>query len=112
MIVFNIKMIRQQKNITIYKLAKLTGLSRTYIRNIENNIEVNPSIAVLYKIAEALNVNIKDLFYTKLDIDTLKESLYNSIDNTGINSKETLEISNIIDLLVNIKLKEELDKNI
>lgn len=110
MIIFNIKSIRIKKNITIYKLAKLTGLSRTHIRNIENNKDVNPRIKTLNDIADALNVNIKDLFYTKYDIEYLKEEMYKRINTYGLNSEEVLEISQLIDLLVNIKMQEELNK--
>lgn len=110
MIIFNLKEIRKNKNMSIYRLSKLTGLSRTYIRNIENNKKVNPTIKILFDIAKVLDVNIKDLFYTTFDIEDLKQKMYKSIADNGINAKETLEISQLIDLLINIKMKEELDK--
>lgn len=102
MLIFNIKNIRLNKNITLYKLSKMTGLSRTYLRNIENNIDTNPTVSVLEKIASVLEVNIKDLFYSELDIECLKKQMYEKIDMYGINSKEALEISSIIDLVLNI----------
>lgn len=110
MVIFNIKTIRIKKRITLYKLSKLTGLSRTYIRNIENNKNINPTIFCLFKIANALEVNIKDLFYTTFDIEDLKQEMYKRIDEYGINSKEALEVSQLIDLLINIKMNEELNK--
>lgn len=110
MFVFAIKNIRLNKKITIYELSKSTGLSRTYIRNLENNKRTNPTLKVLLDIANALDVNVKDLFYTKCDIDYLKEEMYKRIDTYGLDSKETLEVSQLIDLLINIKIKEELDK--
>lgn len=109
MIIFNIKRIREVKNITIYKLSKTTGLSRTYIRNLENNKNANPTINSLFSISNALDVNIKDLFYTTFDIEDLKEEMYKRINKHGLDSKEVLEISQLIDLLVNIKMKEILD---
>lgn len=102
MIVFVIKKIRENKNISLYKLSKITGLSRTYLRKIENNINTNPTLSVLEKIATSLEVDIKDLFYSKLDIDNLKQQMYKKIDMYGINSEEVLEISHIIDLILNI----------
>lgn len=110
MIVFRIKQIRENKNISAYQLSKITNISRSYLSEIENNKITNISLKTLFKISEALNVNIKDLFYTTLDIEDLKQKMYESIEDTSINSKETLEISQLIDLLVNIKMKEELDK--
>ena len=61
----------------------------------------------LYSLATALNVNIKDLFYTKFDIDILKQEMYKRIDKYGIKSQETLEVSQLIDLLINIDNKEK-----
>lgn len=103
MLIFNIKNIRLNKKVTLYQLSKDTNLSRTYLRNLENNKATNPSLQVLEKISIALQVNIKDLFYSELDIENLKKEMYNRIDNFGIKSKEALEVSQLIDLLLNVK---------
>ena len=103
MIIFVIKSIRLSKKISLYKLSKETNLSRTYLRNLENNISTNPTLAVLEKIANALDVNVKELFYTELDIQQLKRILYKNIDKFGIGSDEALEVSQIIDILLNVK---------
>lgn len=107
MFVFRIKEVRKEKNITLYKLAKATGISRGYLHDLENNKKNNPSLATMYKISNALETNVKDLFYTKYDIDTLKIELYSRIDKYGLNSKQSLEISQIIDLLINVDMKEK-----
>ena len=67
MIVFKIKEIRENKNVTLYYLSKNTGISRTYLRDLENNKKSNPTIQALYKIALVLDVNLKDLFYSEFD---------------------------------------------
>ena len=59
----------------------------------------------MYSIARALEVKVDDLFYSELDIDNLKEEMYRRIDMYGIGSKETLEVSQVIDLLINVKFK-------
>ena len=105
MIVFNIQNLRKNKNISLYKLEKLTHLSRAYLSRLEKNIKLNPSMNTLMRIANALDVNIKNLFYTTLDINDLKNEMYKRIDKYGINSKEVMEISQIIDLLINIDMK-------
>lgn len=107
MIVFNIQNLRKNKNISLYKLEKLTHLSRAYLSRLENNIKLNPSMNTLMRIANALDVNVKDLFYTTLDINDLKNKMYKKIDEFGLNSKEVLEISQIIDLLVTLDLKQQ-----
>lgn len=81
MIIFNIEKIRKDKNITLYQLSKSTGYSRAYLRRLEKGIQNNPTISVLYAISTILDVNIKDLFYTKFDIEELKKEMYKRIDN-------------------------------
>lgn len=107
MIIFMIKEIREKKKISQYKLSQMTDISRTYIRNLEKNKLCNPSINILLLIAEALEVNVKDLFYTTLDIDKLKNEMYNRIDKHGLDSKEVMEISQIIDLLINLEISQK-----
>ena len=106
MIVFRIKQIRESKNITAYRLAKDVKISRSYLSELENNKKMNVSLEVLVNIANYLNVNVKDLFYTTFDINSLKQKMYRRIDKYGINSKEALEVSQIIDLLINIDMRK------
>lgn len=56
-----IKHLRNEKHLTQDKLAELTGLSTDFIGKIEVNIN-KPSLKSLIKIANALDVHIKELF--------------------------------------------------
>lgn len=103
MYVFVIKLLRRSKNITLYKLSQVTGISRTYLRELENNNVFNPTMKILDKIANALDVTIKDLFYYDNDVNKLKEEMYRKIEVFGLDSKEVYEISQIIDLLLNVE---------
>lgn len=103
MYVFVIKLLRRSKNITLYKLSQVTGISRTYLRELENNNVFNPTMKILDKIANALDVTIKDLFYYDNDVNKLKEEMYRRIEVFGLDSKEVYEISQIIDLLLNVE---------
>lgn len=107
MFVFVVKNVREKKNISLYKLMKKTGLSYSYLSELENNKVFNPTLRTMYKIAKALEVKVDDLFYSELDIDNLKEEMYHRIDVYGIDSKEVLEVSQVIDLLINIKMKKD-----
>lgn len=107
MYIFAIKPLRKSRNISLYELSNLTGVSRTYLRNLENNKSFNPTLFILDKIAEALNVTIKDLFYYDNDIDDLKKEMYFRIEKYGINSREVMEVSQVIDLLINIKMNKD-----
>lgn len=107
MIIFRIKEIRKKKDLTIYKLSKLTGIARSYLCELESGKKINPTIETLYNISTILNVNIKDLFYTKLDIEELQEEMYHRIDEHGLNSNEVAEISQLIDLLINLDMQNK-----
>lgn len=107
MFVFVIKNIRLKKSLTIYQLSKMANIARTYLVELENNKKFNPSLKTMYKIANALEVKVDDLFYSELDIDNLKEEMYRRIDVYGIDSKEVLEVSQVIDLLINIKMNKD-----
>lgn len=56
-----IKELRLKEGISQEKLANLANLDRTYIPSIEKG-ERNVSIIVAEKLANALKVNLKDLF--------------------------------------------------
>lgn len=58
-----LKNARKQKNMSINGLAKETGLSPTYLSNLENDNRCNPSKETMDKIAEALNSTVPELFY-------------------------------------------------
>lgn len=102
MYIFVIKEIREKANLSIKALSEMTGISRAYIYDLEHNRRINPTLQSLIKIADALNVNVKDLFYTKLDIEDLRNKMHECIDKYGINAKETMEISQLLDLVLNI----------
>lgn len=59
----NIKKFRLEQNLTQQELADMTELSREYICDLENESrKKHPTIWVLGRIAEALNINIGELF--------------------------------------------------
>lgn len=61
----NIKKYRKEKNLTQQDLADLAGISRQYVTDIENeNRNKHITIAILPRIADAMNVNI-ELFFRK-----------------------------------------------
>nr|DAZ62842.1 MAG TPA: helix-turn-helix domain protein [Caudoviricetes sp.] len=103
MYIFDIKGIRKKKGISIRELSKKTNISRSYLSELENNKKINPTLQSLLKIASALNVNVKDLFYTRFDIEDLKKEMYKRIKKFGLESEEALEVSQLLDLVLNIK---------
>lgn len=55
-----IKFIRKSKSINQNKLAQLSGISNTYLSDIEN-LRTVPSLKTLNSLAIALGVSLKDL---------------------------------------------------
>ena len=59
----NIRRIRLEKNLTQQDLADMTEISREYVCDIENESRnKHLTIAILGRIAEALNTDISDFF--------------------------------------------------
>ena len=56
-----VKQIRMGQNMTLGKLADKSGISRTHINDIENNLKT-PSLFVTIKLARALDVEITELY--------------------------------------------------
>jgi len=109
--IFVIREIRKQKGVSLVKLAQMTNICRAYISELEANKKTNPTFSVLYKIANALDVNVKDLFYTSDDMDYLKKKLDETIDEHGLHSLQVAQISKTIDTLITLELQEKNFKN-
>lgn len=56
-----IKMIRTQKNLSQLQLARLCGFEKSNLSRLEAG-KGNPTVLTLYKITEALNIRIDELF--------------------------------------------------
>lgn len=64
----NIRYFRLAKNLTQQQLADRIGMSREYVCDIENESRnKHPTIAVLGRIADALKINIANLFIIRND---------------------------------------------
>lgn len=57
----NIRKIAEEKNLSIYQVMKKSKVSMAYVYDLANNKQNNPSIAIIKKIAHALEVSIEDL---------------------------------------------------
>ena len=59
-----IREVRENKDISLSQLAKTTGIAKSHLSNIERNI-VEPKLSTVLKIAQALGVDIKELYKYK-----------------------------------------------
>lgn len=57
----NIYEIRKRRGLTLTELAERAGIAKSYLSNIERNLNQNPSINVIEKIASVLEVDLKEL---------------------------------------------------
>lgn len=59
---YNLKEIRQQKNMTQKELAKASGVCRALISGIESGRVTVTTTGTIRKLAEALGVSVGDIF--------------------------------------------------
>jgi XRE family transcriptional regulator of biofilm formation len=70
----NISNIRKQRGFTLSELSERTGISKSYLSNIERSLKQNPSIHVMERIASVLNVDLKTLLKISMDVE-IKDNL-------------------------------------
>ncbi|MCM3765813.1 helix-turn-helix domain-containing protein [Neobacillus niacini] len=58
--------LRKEKGLSITKLSILTGISKSYISLLERGIQTNPSLDILEKIAQALQVDVEYLVKNRI----------------------------------------------
>lgn len=76
---------RNKKNITVNKLANLSGVSQSYLRDVELGNK-QPTVEYLEYICFGLGITLKDFF----DTDSEKSSLEIAVQNLTSNQKEKL----------------------
>lgn len=105
-----LKLLRIRKGISLSKLSQQTGISKSYLSLIERNIQKNPSIDILGKLAKTLEVEMeefvreeqqedKELFCKR--IPAVKSKLTLEIEITGdqLTPEKLIQIKELIDVL-------------
>jgi XRE family transcriptional regulator, master regulator for biofilm formation len=90
MIGTNIYKIRKIRGISLSELSERAKISKSYLSNIERNLNQNPSIHILGKIAKGLNVDIEEILITDV-----KNAQSTQIDDEWINFIQELQDSGI-----------------
>jgi XRE family transcriptional regulator, master regulator for biofilm formation len=68
-----IKLLRKQKGISLSQLSEITGISKSYLSLMERDIQTNPSLDIIEKIAEAFDVAVAEIVRRdRADIDFSK----------------------------------------
>jgi XRE family transcriptional regulator, master regulator for biofilm formation len=66
-----VKLLRQEKKISLTELAEKAGVAKSYLSSLERNLQTNPSIQFLEKIAAVLNVPVDHLINEHLNKEEL-----------------------------------------
>ena len=56
-----IRYLRLQKGYSISRLAKETGVSKTYLSNLDRGVQNNPSLQILEKVAARFGITVDQL---------------------------------------------------
>ena len=86
-----IKRLRLQKGISLTELAEKAGVAKSYISSIERNLQKNPSIQFLEKIASVLNVPVDHLIHDEINTSELDSDwmvIVKEAMNSGISKEQ------------------------
>lgn len=104
----NIRRLRKEQGLTLSELAERAGIAKSYLSNIERNINQNPSIQVLEKIAAVLHVDIHVLLGIKSEHQVQPEnewlSFIQDLQDSGVEKEDLDEYRTVIEF---IKWKNE-----
>ncbi|MBZ5749714.1 helix-turn-helix domain-containing protein [Metabacillus rhizolycopersici] len=91
--------LRQEKGYSISELAELAGVSKSYLSYIERDVQKNPSLQFLKKIASSLETDVEGLLGTSSSdvqskdfvFDDEWSNLLNKAINEGMSKKDFKE---------------------
>lgn len=86
-----IKYFREQRNITVNKLANLSGVSQSYLREIELGLK-QPTVEYLEYICFGLKISLQE-FFTKKDME-INPFLLSSIEK--LTQEEQIKLAEFI----------------
>lgn len=89
-----VKKLRQEKKLSLSELAEQAGVAKSYLSSLERNLQTNPSIQFLEKIATVLGVSIEYFILNKTDeyqLDTDWVSLVKEAMDSGVTKDQFRE---------------------
>ncbi|WP_431800774.1 helix-turn-helix domain-containing protein [Halobacillus andaensis] len=98
--------IRRGKGISLSELAKQAGISKSNLSNIERNVNKNPSINLIKKIAGVLDVDLYELLNPDRNLDQLQplieyewvQFVYD-LKKAGVQKEQLPEYKHIIEFI-------------
>lgn len=99
----NIASLRKKKGLTLSELAERSNISKSYLSNIERSINKNPSIHVVEKIAQVLDVDVKNIIKGKAvekpAIEKEWMDLIKELKRSGIRIEELSEYMPLLEFI-------------
>ena len=81
--------LRTQKGYSVYKLAKLSEVSATYIHELEDG-KKQPTVEVLSRICSALDITLAEFFSPETNSDSIPPELQRLLDTAKSLTPEQL----------------------
>ncbi|MFJ7509851.1 helix-turn-helix domain-containing protein [Peribacillus simplex] len=93
MIGYRVKSLREERQMSISELSAKSGVAKSYISSLERNLQTNPTILVLDKIAKILCIKVDALLNEQVDkvMDEEWMEIMQDIMGSGISKEEMRE---------------------
>ncbi len=92
--------LRMKKGYSLTKLAELAGVSKSYLSYIERDLQINPSLQFLSKIAIPLGVTVDHFLLEdhtqEVELDSEWQELLQKAIDEGLSKKDFLQYSDFI----------------
>ncbi|MGN7427343.1 helix-turn-helix domain-containing protein [Cytobacillus praedii] len=89
-----VKLLRKEKKMSLSELAEQAGVAKSYLSSLERNLQTNPSIQFLEKIAAVLNVPVDHLIHeqpNKEELDSEWMKIVQEAMNSGVSKDQFRE---------------------
>ncbi|CAN7193781.1 helix-turn-helix domain-containing protein [Peribacillus frigoritolerans] len=93
MIGYRVKSLREERKMSITELSAKSGVAKSYISSLERNLQTNPTILVLEKIAKILCIKVDALLNEQADKSMDEEwmEIMQDVMGSGISKEEMRE---------------------
>ena len=102
MIGTNIKHIREGQGLTLSECAHRASISKSYLSNIERNLNQNPSIHILEKVAAVLEVDLRSLIDKTPENEQSDQEwieFVNELKKSGVEKEQLQEFKKVIEFV-------------
>ncbi|MGG3943987.1 helix-turn-helix domain-containing protein [Peribacillus psychrosaccharolyticus] len=101
----NIAELRKRRGFTLSQLAERANMSKSYLSNIERDLNRNPSLEVMKKISAVLNVDLLTLLNTNNNeeptyfLDREWIELINELQDSGMTKEQIPQYKTLIEFI-------------